>query len=61
MRKPPAKHPSGLTWERWNWPFHTETEKQMIGRYMRKQWATEKREKKKKFNEMLTKIEPALF
>ena len=23
-------HPSGLTWERWHWPFKTQAEREMI-------------------------------
>ena len=27
-------HPSGLTWERWHWPFKTQAEREMIMRWM---------------------------
>lgn len=26
-------HPSGLTWERWHWPFKTQAEREMIMRW----------------------------
>ena len=26
----PTKHPSGLTWERWYWPFKTPMERRQI-------------------------------
>ena len=32
-----AKHPSGLTMERWNWPFKTETERVVVAKWMKKQ------------------------
>lgn len=25
-----TKHPSGLTWERWHWPFKTDAERERI-------------------------------
>jgi hypothetical protein len=27
------KHPSGLTWERWNWPFKTPEERELVREY----------------------------
>lgn len=27
-------HPSGLTYERWNWPFKTEQEKEIVRTYL---------------------------
>ena len=27
-------HPSGLTWERWNWPFKTEYERVLVRQYL---------------------------
>jgi hypothetical protein len=27
-------HPSGLTYERWNWPFKTELERQIVRLYL---------------------------
>jgi len=28
-----TKHPCGLTWERWNWPFKTEAELKIVARW----------------------------
>lgn len=27
-------HPSGMTWERWNWPFKTPEERLLVMRYL---------------------------
>ena len=27
------KHPSGLTWELWNWPFKTPEERELVREY----------------------------
>lgn len=27
-------HPSGLTWERWNFPFKTQVEREMIVKWL---------------------------
>jgi len=35
-------HPSGLTMERWNWPFKTPQERELVARWFKKQ---EKKEK----------------
>ena len=30
------KHPSGLTWQRWNWPFKTQAERKLVAAYFEK-------------------------
>ena len=30
-------HPSGLTLERWNWPFKTEAERKLVAAYYKAQ------------------------
>lgn len=66
MKKPPEKHPSGLTWLRWNWPpLQTETERQMVRRYLKEQWNEERkdaqRKRPKKVKTQIDAFEPALF
>jgi hypothetical protein len=29
-------HPSGMTWERWDWPFKTPQERKLVVEYMKK-------------------------
>jgi hypothetical protein len=29
-------HPSGMTWERWEWPFKTPQERKLVIEYMKK-------------------------
>jgi hypothetical protein len=31
-----SKHPSGLTWQRWNWPFKTQAERKLVAAYFEK-------------------------
>jgi hypothetical protein len=47
------KHPSGLTWERWEWPFKTPQERQLVAKYFdRVKKAADKEEKQKMLNEL---------
>jgi hypothetical protein len=52
--EPVDKHPSGLTWERWNNPFKTPEERKLVVKYFRR---IEKDEKQRAFDE----LEPAPF
>ena len=51
-------HPSGLTWERWEWPFPTPQERQLIARYFKRTRTTTDKETKKK---VLSKVGEALL
>jgi len=47
------RHPSGLTWERWNWPFKTPQERQLVAKYFnRVKKITDKEERQKMLNEI---------
>jgi hypothetical protein len=47
------KHPSGLTWERWEWPFKTPQERQLVAKYFdRVKKVAVKEEKQKMLNEL---------
>jgi hypothetical protein len=35
-QKTTNKHPSGLTWERWNWPFKTQEERAIVAKWFKK-------------------------
>ena len=35
-------HPSGMTWERWEWPFKTPEERKLVIAYMKKYEKEEK-------------------
>ena len=35
-------HPSGMTWERWRWPFKTEDERKLVIAHNRKSRKAEK-------------------
>jgi hypothetical protein len=48
------KHPSGLTWERWEWPFKTPEERVLVAQWFRKEQRNEKRKQ-------LDNVEEALF
>lgn len=37
-------HPSGMTWQRWEWPFKTPQERKLVAQYFKKQHHNEKRE-----------------
>jgi len=43
------RHPSGLTWERWHWPFHTPEERKLIARYFKSQ---EKAQEAERFSQL---------
>lgn len=49
-----SKHPSGMTQERWDWPFKTPEERKLVAEYFKKQ---AKEDKKKE----LDSIEEALL
>ena len=51
-------HPSGLTWERWEWPFPTPQERQLIAKYFKKMKNETDKETKKK---ALSKVGEALL
>lgn len=46
------KHESGLTMERWNWPFKTQEERQKVLAYYNKEQKREKLNLKKQIQEM---------
>lgn len=56
--KDPKLHPSGLTWERWQWPFHTEAERQLIAAYFA---ATERKTKRAEAQAELEALPDAPF
>lgn len=37
-------HPSGMTWQRWEWPFKTPQERKLVAQYFKEQHRNEKRE-----------------
>lgn len=43
------KHPSGMTWERWEWPFKTPEERKLVAAYFKKH---SKEEKKKQIDQL---------
>jgi len=48
-----SRHPSGLTWERWEWPFKTPQERQLVAKYFsRVKNTTDKEERQKMLNEL---------
>jgi hypothetical protein len=48
-----SRHPSGLTWERWEWPFKTPQERQLVAKYFdRVKKAAVKEEKQKMLNDL---------
>jgi len=54
MKNLQNKHPSGLTWERWEWPFKTPEERVLVAQWFRKEQRNEKRKQ-------LDNVEEALF
>lgn len=48
-----SKHPSGLTWERWNWPFKTPEERQLVAKYFNKQRREERAKQYEGYEEAL--------
>lgn len=46
-------HPSGLTLERFNWPFQTEEERKLVGAWRRREAKKERQDKLKRFGEAL--------
>lgn len=50
---PKLYHPSGVLWERVNWPFQTEEERKLICAYRRKQHRKDKKELPKLIGEAL--------
>lgn len=55
---PTSLHPSGLTWERWEWPFKTPQERELVAKYFKKSKTTTAKEKKEK---ALNKVGEALL
>ena len=51
-------HPSGLTWERWEWPFPTPQERQLIAKYFKRTRTTTEKETRKK---IINKVGEALL
>jgi len=50
---PTSRLPSGLTWERWNWPFKTPQERQLVAKYFsRVKNTTDKEERQKMLDEI---------
>jgi len=50
---PASLHPSGLTWERWEWPFKTPQEREIVAKYFRRtKGTTEKRKKQRVLNKV---------
>ena len=48
-----SRHPSGLTWERWEWPFKTPQERQLVAKYFsRVKNTTDKEERQKMLSEL---------
>ncbi len=45
------KHPSGLTQERWDWPFKTTDEKVLVAQWFRKEQKNEERKRLDNFEE----------
>jgi hypothetical protein len=37
MGEQTVNHPSGLSWERWNWPFKTPQEREVVAKWFSKQ------------------------
>ncbi len=52
-----GKHPSGLTWERWEGPFKTPDERKLVAKYFKKH----AREEARKMKEKIYESEPALL
>lgn len=48
------KHPSGLSYARWNWPFKTPEERELAAQWLAK-------EARRKRQQELDDAEPALF
>lgn len=46
-----AKHPSGLTWERWEWPFKSADERKLVAAYFKKNAKQEAKNMKEKIYE----------
>lgn len=40
------KHPSGLTWERWEWPFKTPEERKLVAKYFKQQLKEQNKQNK---------------
>jgi hypothetical protein len=46
------KHPSGLTQERWDWPFKTQQERALVAKYFKKLERTNAKQKKDQIHEL---------
>lgn len=51
------KHPSGLTQERWDWPFKTPQERAIVAKYFKKL----ERENTRKQKDQINQLEEALL
>jgi hypothetical protein len=40
--QPKKMHPSGIAWERWNWPFKTDEERALAEQWVKRQTQDEK-------------------
>lgn len=50
-------HPSGMTFERWEWPFKTAEERQLVAKFFKQQ----QKEEKQKSKEEALKVGEALL
>jgi hypothetical protein len=57
MEKRTEKHPSGLTWERWDWPFKTFDERKLVAKYFERV----KRQENKEAKQQIYNSEQALL
>lgn len=46
---PETMHPSGMTWERWRWPFKTEAERKLVMAYNKR---VDQQRKRDEFNNL---------
>lgn len=46
----PEMHPSGMTLERWNWPFKTPDERKKVATYYKRNHRAEKQKLMKELN-----------
>lgn len=47
------KHPSGLSWERWEWPFKTPDERKLVAAYFKRQAKDQKKKQIEQLEEAL--------
>ena len=56
-----TRHPSGLTLERWLWPFKTEDERKLVAQYFRKLDRLEKTSRAQQRLEQISRLPDAPF